>query len=76
MLNCGERVIITRRHEWFVEAINGQIMIGDFYKIVNQAERKYEQIHGRQPSSDDWLKVRGSDTEVVISFETEVKDDS
>lgn len=64
-----ERQTIT--HEWFIPERTLGVPVAEVYKALAAAERKFLEVHGRQPNHDDWCRFKGDGEEITIYFEEE-----
>lgn len=71
------REVYRVRHEWRVPGATYSgwgAAIAEVHRAITAAERRYLEVTGREPNSDDWLRVWAGDDDIVLFFEQEVKE--
>ncbi|MFE3081813.1 hypothetical protein [Nocardia tengchongensis] len=75
MASYEHREVHRIRHEWRVPGAGHGgwgAAIAEVQKAIHAAENRYQQVFGKEPSFDDWLRVWAADDEIVFWFEQEV----
>lgn len=76
MADYVHRIVTTRRHIWALpdaEYGGHGVAIEELHKAFAAAEQHYRTVHGKDPRSDDWLRVWAADDEVLLWFDEEVQ---
>lgn len=68
------RRVTQIRYEWVLHATDFApwgAPVSEVDKILADARDYYREVTGREPDSDDWLRVRATDTEIIFFFQTQ-----
>lgn len=73
MAEFYHRVETWTRELWIIpHATHGGIgaPIVEMYRAIASAEERFQEIYGRTPQHDDWLRMWAADDEIILFFDT------
>lgn len=74
MADYTYRQVSHIRHEWHVPGADyggWGSAIAEVWKAIASAENTYREVFGKEPTTDNWLRVWAADDRIVLFFEQE-----